>query len=253
MTALVVVTTAVALSSVAPASAARPYDLYQVKNPEGSGTYARAEPRFSAAPGAFLANNTELDAACTTSGEQGRTRTLQGDHWDWTSTSTWVRLSDSSWVFDGHTIGDPNTLPACSTLPVAAAPTCDPDSIHNRCETLDPEVSRCVTSGLVKLASAPIGDPDGGTVQLWYSRTCRAGWVRAIWPQPPAYFVERADDRVTLSAGRYEDYAVEAVGRPSNLLWGRMTEANRGECISGRVTIVGQTGEFRSPTLQDCS
>ncbi|MEU7949775.1 hypothetical protein AB0B62_01180 [Micromonospora chalcea] len=230
-----------------------PYNLYQVINPEGSGTYTRAEPNFSSEQFAFLANHSELDVTCAGPGEQGRTKTLQGDQYDWSTTNTWIRLSDGSWVFDGHTNGNPETLPSCEGTVVASAPTCDPDSEFNRCETSDPEVTRCVTSGLVKLGSAPIGDPDGGTVQLWYSRGCRAGWIRAVWPQPPAHFADRSTTRVLLSVSRDNDLPVEAQGRPGNLLWGLMAQANRGECISGQITITGPDGEFTSPQLRDCS
>jgi hypothetical protein len=251
----------VAVSSLLAASPApawdRPADVYQVVAPGEAGTYARTAPDFSSSTIMFLANNTQLDISCRSEGQKGATRTLQGDAWQDATTSTWNQLSNGSWVFDGHTNADPRTtaIPSCATLlALPTAPTCDGVwDASTSCATSDPEVSRCVTSGLVLLASGHIGDPDGGTAQLWYSRTCRAGWMRATWPQVPSYFSDRNDTLVDLEVASDTDFLTWSEARPSNVLWSRMANAKRGECIFGKVTVRTPAGAYTSPELRDCS
>ncbi|AEV84208.1 hypothetical protein ACWT_3185 [Actinoplanes sp. SE50] len=231
------------LCTAEPAAAwDRPYDIYQVVAPDKPGTYAHTEPRFASPTTTFLANGTQLDINCRGAGEAGTTRVLSGatsdnpdPHWIESTTARWVRLSDGTWVFDGHTDTDPGTpaISSCAATPLLSTPTCVEQD--QGCATDDPEVSRCVTAGLVKLASAPIGDPDQGMAELWYSRGCRAGWIRARWTQPPSHFAGRTD-RVVLTVGRQDDFPVSAAGRPAALLWGRMAVAQRGECISGHAS-----------------
>ncbi|MET7968747.1 hypothetical protein [Micromonospora sp. NPDC005305] len=253
------------LAAVIPAAASPaaampvPFDIYQVIAPGQAGTHAHTAPSFGSPTTAFLPNGTQLDVNCRSRGESGQTRVLVGattdnpePHWADSTTSDWVRLADGSWVFDGHTNTDPvdPSIGSCDTTPLLTAPNCLTGEYD--CNDHDPEVSRCVTSGLVKLASAPIGDANGGTVELWYSRGCRAGWVRAKWPQPTTHFTGRTD-AVTLTVWRQDNNPVITEGRPSNLLWSRMATAQRGECIFGQVEITTAAGTHTSPELHDCS
>lgn len=239
--------------SAAPAAAEQ--GAYQVAVEAGTAVHSTG-PHFSDADVVgVLPKGTQLDVRCAADGETGRT-TIGGVEQDW---SRWLQLSDGTWVFDGDTDTDPSApISSCTDVPAADTSRllCDSStgSPDTSCDGLDPEVSRCVTAGLVKLASAPIGDPDGGTVELWYSRTCRAGWVRAVWPQSAEHFAGRGGFVDMNVSSDTAPFPTNFVANPSNLLWSPMASAQRGECLLGEVygeTANGTT--FNSPQLRDCS
>jgi Protein of unknown function (DUF2690) len=242
----------------APAGAAE--SIYQVAGTGGQGTFTHPSgPRFSRADlGTLLPEGTQLDIRCRMQGDTG-TAMIYGKPraWNW-----WNLLADGSYVFDGHTNVDPQggTIPLCADIPAAddGWPTCDSASgdAARSCDDRDPEVTRCVRFGLVLLASAPIGDPDGGVLQLWYSRTCRAGWIRAIWPQSPQFFTSsRTDAWVSFQvASDAQPFPITATAEETKLLWTPMVSAQRGECIYGSAIVHAADGaSYPSPELRDCS
>lgn len=247
--------TVASTSWVSAGPAAAEQGAYQVAVEAGTAVHSTG-PHFSDADVVgVLPKGTQLDVRCAADGETGRT-TVGGVEQDW---SRWLQLSDGTWVFDGDTNTDPSApISSCTDVPAADTSRllCDSStgSPDTSCDGLDPEVSRCVTAGLVKLASAPIGDPDGGTVELWYSRSCRAGWVRAVWPQPAEHFAGRGGFVDMNVSSDTAPFPTNFVANPSNLLWSPMASAQRGECLLGEV--YGETADgttFNSPQLRDCS
>jgi len=233
--------------------------VYQVTGTGGQGTFTHSSgPHFSSVDlGTLLPEGTQLDIRCRAQGEAG-TAIVYGESrpWDW-----WDLLTDGTWVFDGHTDVDPQggTIPLCADVPAAddSMPTCDSSgNVERSCDDRDPEVTRCVRSGLVRLASAPIGDPDGGVVQLWYSRGCRAGWIRVIWPQSPDFFASsRKDAWVSFEvASDTRPFPIITTAVETNLLWTPMVSAQQGECIYGSAIVHAPDGAaYPSPELRDCS